>query len=164
MTTEITHMTLHRPSAHASSTTDREQICDLLACYCESLDEYDVATMAACFAADATTDYGPGRGGLVSGREAIAQRIADGQAVFSHTHHQLGQIRVKLSGDAAQSLSYVTAWHERISGERDILCLRYLDSLRREGGHWLICARRIEVSWVDGFPGVQWPWVQRHGI
>lgn len=140
---------------------DREQIIDRLARYCEKLDEYDIAAVAACFANDATTDYGPGRGGVVAGRALIAQRIASAQAAFKRTHHQLGQIRVTIAGDTAESLSYVTAWHERKSGEREILCLRYIDSLRRDDAQWLIHARRVEVSWVDGFPGVTWRWVTR---
>lgn len=141
--------------------TDRLDIEDVLARYCERLDEYDIPGVAACFAADAVADYGPGRGGEIHGRDALVARIAAGQAAFRRTHHQLGQIRITLDGDAAQSLAYVTAWHERFTGEREIVCLRYRDALRRAADGWCIARREIEVAFVEGFPGVEWNWVRR---
>ena len=139
----------------------REHIEDTLALYCERLDEYDIAGVADCFAEDAEADYGPGRGGVIRGRAAIAARIEAGQSVFRRTHHQIGQSRIHIDGDVAESLVYVTAWHERFSGEREIVCLRYRDALRREPDRWRITRRSIEVALVDGFPGVQWNWVRR---
>ena len=141
--------------------TDRDRILDTLALYCERLDEYDIAGVAACFAPDAVADYGPGRGGEIAGREALVARIAHGQSVFRRTHHQLGQSRIEIDGDGATALTYVTAWHERFTGEREIVCLRYRDWLRREASNWLITRRAIDVAWVEGFPGVEWNWVKR---
>lgn len=140
---------------------DREAILDTLALYCERLDEYDIANVAHCFAVDAVADYGPGRGGQIAGREAIVARIASGQRVFRHTHHQLGQSRIQIRGDIATALTYVTAWHERFTGEREIVCLRYRDELRRGTSAWQITRREIEVALVQGFPGVEWNWVKR---
>ncbi len=140
---------------------DREHIRDLLARYCERLDEYDIEGVAACFAEDAVTDYGAGRGGEVRGREAIAERIRQGQAPFRRTHHQLGQVRIRLSGNHADVTSYQMTWHELESGRKDLVCLRYVDRVVRDGGEWLIAYRRVEVSLVDGFDGVEWTWVER---
>ena len=140
---------------------DRIDVDDTLALYCEKLDEYDMAGVAECFAPDAEADYGPGRGGLLRGRAAIVARIEMGQAVFRRTHHQLGQTRVSFGADGASALSYVTAWHERFTGEREVVCLRYLDLLRRDADRWRIARRSIEVALVDGFPGVEWNWVRR---
>jgi hypothetical protein len=139
----------------------RQGIEDTLARYCERLDEYDIAGVASCFAADAEADYGPGRGGVIQGRDAVVARIEAGQAVFRRTHHQLGQSRIDIDAERAQALTYVTAWHERFSGEREIVCLRYRDVLRQEAGGWRITRRAIEVALVDGFPGVEWNWVRR---
>ncbi len=143
--------------------TECESIRDVLSLYCERLDEADFDGVGECFSEEATADYGPGRGGLVKGRSAIAERIAHGQAAFRRTHHQLGQIRTTLRGDEADTLSYATCWHERYSGEREIVCLRYIDVLRR-ADRWLIVHRRTEVSWVEGFPGTAWTWVTRKGL
>ena len=81
---------------------DRQQIADLLARYCQALDEYDIDAVAATFADDVVTDYGAGRGGRVVGRDAVRDRIAAGQAAFRRTAHQLGQSLVELDGDRAQ--------------------------------------------------------------
>ncbi len=140
---------------------DRERIRDLLARYCERLDEYDIDGVAACFAKDAITDYGAGRGGEVRGRDAIAARIRRGQAPFKRTHHQLGQIRISLFGERAETTSYQMTWHELGSGKKDLVCLRYVDRLVRLEGEWLIEHRRVEVTLVDGFEGVEWTWVDR---
>ena len=140
---------------------DRQRICDLLARYCERLDEYDIDGVAACFSEDAVTDYGAGRGGEIAGREAIAQRIAKGQAAFTRTHHQMGQMRIRLDGDRAESNSYQMTWHELPSGKKDLVCLRYVDRLEKVEGEWLIARRRVEVTLVDGFEGTEWRWVER---
>ncbi len=148
-------------SASPDKAWQYEQIRDVLAEYCERLDEYDIAGVAACFSADARADYGAGRGGLVIGRDAIAARIAAGQRPFRRTHHQLGQIRITLNEDHAEAVSYVTAWHELASGRKDVVCLRYYDKLIRDQDGWLITARAIAVNLVDGFEGTTWNWVKR---
>lgn len=138
-----------------------ERIRDLLARYCERLDEYDIDGVARCFSEDAVTDYGAGRGGEVKGRAAIAERIASGQKAFRRTHHQLGQVRIRLDGDEAESTSYQMTWHELQSGRKDLVCLRYLDRLQKHDDEWLITHRRVEVTLVDGFEGTEWNWVAR---
>jgi SnoaL-like domain len=140
---------------------DEAAIRDLLARYCERLDEYDMPGVGACLAEHAVADYGPGRGGPLAGREAVLQRIAAGQSAFRRTHHQLGQVRIALLGSTADSLAYVTAWHEGFDGRREIVCLRYVDHLQRGSDAWLIARRVIEVAYVEGFPGVEWTWVRR---
>jgi len=144
-----------------TSLLEREDIRRVLAMYCLRLDEGDIAGVIACFAEDATADYGPGRGGLVVGAGAIGERIAGGQSAFRRTHHQLGQIYIECVGTEARALSYITAWHERYSGEREVVCLRYIDLLKRAGSRWAIATRRVETSFVDGFPGTDWNWVAR---
>lgn len=148
-------------ASRIDSAWECERIRDLLARYCERLDEYDIDGVARCFSEDAVTDYGAGRGGEVRGRAAIAKRIAAGQKAFRRTHHQLGQVRIRLDGDEAESTSYQMTWHELQSGQKDLVCLRYLDRLHNYDGDWLIRHRRVEVTLVDGFEGTEWNWVAR---
>jgi len=143
---------------------ESNRIRELLANYCIWLDEGNIDAVRTCFASDAAADYGPGRGGMIVGANAIADRIAAGQSSFRRTHHQLGQIRLSITGPTASTLAYVTAWHERHTGEREIVCLRYLDQLRSADARWTIAARRVEVSFVDGFPGTTWNWVKRSSV
>ena len=139
----------------------RQEVLDVLAAYCERLDEYDIDGVAELFTEDCVTDYGPGRGGPVRGRSQVRDRIATGQAEFRHTHHQLGQIRVELHGDRASALSYLTAFHERWDGSTARVHLRYVDELERAGGVWRIGGRAVRVTGVEGFEGVPWHWVER---
>jgi len=113
-----------------------EKIRDLLARYCERLDEYDIDGVAQCFSEDAATDYGAGRGDEITGRASIANVSR----------------RVKVN----------FVWHELPSGKFDIVCLRYLDRLCHTDGEWLIYHRRVEVTLVDGFEGTEWNWVDRN--
>ena len=140
----------------------RQQIADVLARYCMAIDEYDIDAVAATFTDDVVTDYGPGRGGRVTGRAAARARIASGQSRFRRTAHQLGQSLVTIHGDTAEAATYVTAWHEWDDGRREALRLRYLDVLRQvEPGTWLIDERRVEAMGVEGFAGTEWTWVPR---
>lgn len=140
---------------------DREAIRDLLAAYCERVDEYDIDGMAQLFTEDCETDYGPGRGGSVNGRQQVRDRIARGQATWRRTHHQLGQSRIAVDGDTAHATTYNTAWHERHDGTVERVRLRYVDDLRRTGEGWRIARREIWVTGVEGFEGTEWRWVPR---
>jgi ketosteroid isomerase-like protein len=141
---------------------EREKVRDVIVAYCMALDEGNLVRVAECFSEDAVADYGPGRGGVRCGAAAIVERIAIGQSPFLRTHHQLGQMQVVLAEEgAAVAVSYVTAWHQRHTGEKEIACLRYIDSLRRDDYRWTIHSRRVEASFVDGFPGTTWDWVKR---
>jgi ketosteroid isomerase-like protein len=147
--------------ALASGLVARHEIADVLASYCELIDAYDIDAVADLFTQDCETDYGPGRGGPVNGRPAVHARIAAGQAEFRRTHHQLGQIRTVIDGTQAESVSYVTAWHERWDGGRAEVRLRYVDTLRLENDGWRIARRRVEVAGAVGFDGVEWNWIPR---
>ena len=139
----------------------RRAIEDLLAHYCDRLDAYDIDEVASTFAPGARTDYGPGRGGVVIGREAIRDRIASGQAAFRRTHHQLGHSTIAVDGMRATALTAALTWHERWSGEQELLALRYIDELALGDDAWLITSRRVEVSMVEGFEGTTWHWWPR---
>jgi len=140
---------------------DRAAIADVLAAFCERVDEYDIAGLADVFTEDCSTDYGPGRGGPVAGRAAVLARIARGQAEFRRTHHQLGQSRVTLDGDSATAVTYVTATHEHRDGARSRVHLRYLDRLRRTPEGWRIAERRAHAAVVEGMADTAWVWVPR---
>jgi ketosteroid isomerase-like protein len=143
---------------------DRAGIGDLLALYCERVDEYDIDAVAACFTADCVTDYGPGRGGLVRGREAVRERIAAGQAQFRRTHHQLGQSRIwfdPADSERARATTYVTATHEEWDGRLWRAQLRYLDVLARTRHGWLLAERRVHAAVIENRPEISWEWVPR---
>jgi ketosteroid isomerase-like protein len=146
---------------------DRAAIAEVMALYCERVDEYDIDAVAACFTPDCITDYGPGRGGLVTGRAAVRDRIAAGQAQFRRTHHQLGQSRVTFDPadpDRAGATTYVTASHEEWEGRQWRAHLRYVDVLRRTSEGWLLAERRVHAGVIENRPEIVWAWVPRRAV
>lgn len=140
---------------------DRDGIARTLAMFCLCVDEYDIEGLDDVFTEDCEVDYGPGRGGPKSGRAAVTARIAEGQAQFLRTHHQLGQSLVDLDGDTAHAITYVTAWHRERDESVSEVRLRYLDDLRRTPAGWRIARRSVEAAGIVGFDGVPWTWVSR---
>lgn len=155
--------TSRRPAPPRSVPADIHcAIGELLARYCERVDEYDIDGVAATFAEDCVVDYGPGRGGEVLGRQATRDRIAAGQAEFRRTHHQLGQYRVEPTRSGGyRVVTYVTAWHERWDGCKETLCLRYLDRVVGGQDGFVLAERRVHAAVTHGFDGVPWVWVPR---
>lgn len=141
--------------------SDLEAVRRVLASFCMSVDEYDMAALVEVFTADAQVDYGPGRGGPRTGRAAVVERIATGQSEFRRTHHQLGQSVIDLDADHAHAATYVTAWHEDWDGQPSEVRLRYLDDLRRDAGTWRIARRVVHASGAVGFPATAWNYVPR---
>lgn len=140
---------------------DRIAIGDLLAHYCDRLDAHEIDAVASTFTADAIADYGPGRGGVVVGRDAIRERIARGQSAFRRTHHQLGHSTLAIEDEAASGVTAALTWHERFSGDQELLALRYVDRFSRTEAGWSISHRRVEISLVEGFAGTEWNWWPR---
>jgi ketosteroid isomerase-like protein len=141
---------------------DRQAIADVLAAYCQRLDEYDIDAVGEVFVEDGVMDQGPGRGGPIRGRAAIVAGMKARQARFRRTAHQLGQSSVFLEGDSAQALTYVTAWHQTWEGEIQVVRLRYVDSLVRGAtGSWKLARRTSQAMGVDNFDESQWNWVPR---
>lgn len=136
-------------------------ITDVLALYCDRIDAYDVDGVVDLFTADAVMDFGPGRGGVLRGRDALRARFAGGQGGFRRTHHHLGQVRLAaVEGGRVQAVSSCSAGHERHDGTYWRVGLRYHDVLVRDGS-WRIAERRIEASLVEGGPLDGWTWIAR---
>lgn len=154
---------------HALPVEDRLAVADLMSDYCELVDAYDIDAVALLLTPDCVTDYGPGRGGRVTGRDAVRDRIAAGQAQFRRTHHQLGQSRLRPRDadddtdriEAVDAVTYVTATHEEWDGRLWRAHLRYVDVVVRSEGGWLLAERRVHAAVIEGRPEIEWVWVQR---
>ncbi|WP_076999532.1 nuclear transport factor 2 family protein [Variovorax sp. KK3] len=144
-------------------TTDRQAIAEVLAAYCQRLDEYDIDAVGQIFAEDGVMDQGPGRGGPIRGRARIVAGMKERQARFRRTAHHLGQSSIRVDGSVARALTYVTAWHQTWDMQKQTAYLRYVDSLvRSPDGSWQIVHRVSQAMGVDGFDEAQWNWVDRH--
>ncbi|QJY49629.1 nuclear transport factor 2 family protein [Pseudonocardia broussonetiae] len=149
---------------HPLPVEDRLATADLMSDYCELVDAYDIDAVALLFTPDCVTDYGPGRGGRVTGRNAVRDRIAAGQAQFRRTHHQLGQSRLRPHAgdpDRIDAVTYVTATHEEWDGRQWRAHLRYVDVVVRTADGWLLAERRVHAAVIEGRPEIEWVWVER---
>ena len=151
--------------ASAGATTlqhlmDQQAIRDVEAEYCEAIDEFDLGRVPSLFTEDCVTDYGAARGGAEVGHDALRRRWQGQTGGAKHTHHQLGQVRVTLRGDAADCVAYAIADHEKKDGTRITFRYQYRDSLRRSPQGWRISHRSLLFTVVDGVAGER-DWLQR---
>jgi ketosteroid isomerase-like protein len=139
---------------------DIEAIRTVEAEYCEAIDEFDLERVIATFTEDCVTDYGAARGGAEVGHEALRRRWQGQTGGATHTHHQLGQVRVTLRGDEADCIAYAIADHDKKDGTRITFRYQYRDMLRRTSAGWRIAHRRLLFTVVDGAAGER-DWLPR---
>ncbi len=134
----------------------RAQIADVIARYCHVIDRRRWDDMAACFHDNATYSYGTIAGGW---RDfvAIARSIIEPLRI---SHHQTGNMLIRIDGDRAAAETYFTAYH-RIAADAApegvfpgtgsdydvIMAGRYIDRFERRGGDWRIAHRTGVTDW-----------------
>ena len=142
----------------------RSELIDLLAEYCECVDDNKLYGLYNVFTPDCVTDYGEGRGGRVVGAQALIDRIQSVLDGCSRTHHQIGQQRVKPRTDGGWDVvTYALAWHELLSGDIGESHVRYVDRVvRGDGGKWQIAERRLVTLGLEGaFRGINYRMLDR---
>jgi hypothetical protein len=148
------------PDSIETRVADRVQIVDLLAFYCEQVDNYTIENLSTIFTPDCVFDAGPGHGGPRPGNDFGA--VSARQARYRRTQHQLGQSRITFTGpDSAEGLTYVTAWHQYWDMSAMTARQRYVDQFRRRDGRWLIHRHRLEALGVEGSQEGGWNWADR---
>ena len=134
---------------------DHHEIRQLLATYCHGCDRLDEPLMASTYAEDSWDDHGPNK---MPGKQ-FARRILD-QARRTSTlvSHQLGQSLLHVDGDEARAETYFIATSmsppDRAGGPEVMNQLggRYVDTLVREDGAWLIRHRVCVREWSNTQP------------
>jgi 3-phenylpropionate/cinnamic acid dioxygenase small subunit len=130
---------------------DRLDIAEVLARYCDALDQRRWELLAAVFAADASADYGSV--GTPTGVEAIASAIRNTIENLDATQHLIGNVQVQVQGDTATAQCYLISQHVRAGqpgGEEYLLGGRYVDELARTPDGWRITFRRLDRMWTSG--------------
>ncbi|MCW2613535.1 MAG: hypothetical protein JWN08_529 [Frankiales bacterium] len=131
--------------------TDRLDIAEVLARYCDALDQRRWDLLQTVFTADASADYGSV--GLPTGVEEIATAIRRTIADLDATQHLVGNIQVQVQGDTATAQCYLISQHVRAGqpgGEEYLLGGRYVDELVRTPDGWRITFRRLHRMWAAG--------------
>jgi 3-phenylpropionate/cinnamic acid dioxygenase small subunit len=130
---------------------DRLDITDVLARYCDALDQRQWDLLTTVFAPDASADYGSV--GTPTGVEAITSAIRSTIGDLDATQHLIGNVQVHVQGDTATAQCYLISQHVRTGqpgGEEYLLGGRYVDELARTPDGWRITSRRLHRMWASG--------------
>lgn len=134
------------------TTTDREQLTDLLRTYADGVDARDWTLARSVFTEDAVLDYSSV--GVATGPvDEVLPRLAALLAPVTLTHHLLSNHEFHLDGDHARTRvalmnPFVVASQERT----DVILFggRYDDRWRRTATGWLIEHRTHTGTWHAG--------------
>jgi len=126
---------------------DHHEIRQLLATYCHGCDRADTAEMASVYCAESWDDHGPNK---CDGREFAELILEEARRTTRVVSHQLGQSLIRVNGGKAAAETYFVATLivDSDEGERMTqLGGRYVDTMLREDGDWLIKERLCLRDW-----------------
>jgi hypothetical protein len=128
---------------------DRIDITDVLCRYSSSIDSFDNEGVRSVLADDVWAQYGNLE--PVSGGDAVVEWIAGATATIVWQHHLLSVYHVKVDGDSASAVSYLTSYQvfEDDLNVAKTLVARYHDELRRTPAGWKISRRVAEFLWGE---------------
>ena len=126
---------------------DREAIRDCLYRYARAIDRCDMDLLK--------TAYWPGaidrHSGFTGTIEEFAAWAEPKLRAMPHSVHMLGNILIRLDGDAARVETYFWSVNVLPAGEvRDVIvCGRYLDRFARQNDEWRIAERLVVHDWFQ---------------
>jgi hypothetical protein len=134
---------------------DERDVADLVVRLFVATDRRDWRAVEACLAERVTLDMTSMTGGepLQKSGPELAALWEEGLRPIDHVHHQVGNLRVTVSGDEAKATCYGIALHHRkISGPRKtrVFVGSYDVRLRRQEGRWRIEAFRFDLAFLEG--------------
>ena len=131
---------------------DRTDIEEVLYKYSSAVDSFDKAGVRGCLADDIHATYGNGE--PVTDADTLADWIADATATCIWQHHLLNVYHVRIDGDQADTVSYLTSHQvfEEDPKAAIVLVARYHDVLRRTADGWRISERTMELLWGESKP------------
>jgi hypothetical protein len=125
----------------------REAIRDCIYAFCRALDRLDPDLLRSIFHPDAECDYGVIYRGDVEGFIDVAMRF---QGAMRDTHHNVGNVIIRVAGASATAESYVLAHHvvPTAAGMQELsVGARYLDRFENRNGDWRIVFRTEVLDW-----------------
>ena len=130
---------------------DERAIYHQLCALAEAMDRRDWDALDHIVAEDADGDFGTG--GKIIGRAGFVQLFRHFLGNCGPTQHLLGNVRVRLDGDVAQSVCYVRDMHQG-SGERAHLFMsspgEYHDRWMRTADGWRLTHRTKKTLMIVG--------------
>jgi len=139
--------------------SSRIQIEQVLYRYCRAVDRGDLDLLKSVYHEDAKDYHGPFDG---LGRDFADQLVPRMDNLGVVGQHNVGNILIELTGDAANVESYFLAYHPSlINGSEDVglafAAGRYFDRFERRAGEWKIAERRVLID-LSEEPRRSSPW------
>jgi SnoaL-like domain len=119
-------------------------------------DERDWSALEACFMDPFVLDMSSMVGGspLNMTPQQVASAWAEGFKPLTHVHHQIGNLRSKVTNDVATVRCYGIALHHRSNVVADAKSRRFVGSyeidLRRTANGWRITRLQFNLKFIDG--------------
>jgi hypothetical protein len=114
-----------------------------------AVDSFDYDGLRSVLADDIEAHYG--NADTVHGADALVSWIEGATRTIIWQHHLLNVYHVRLDGDQAHAVSYLTSY--QVFKEQPkvavILVARYHDDLRRTSDGWKIGERTMELLWGE---------------
>ena len=136
--------------------TDRIEISELLFRFARALDTKDYAGYVALYAPDGILELPDPKGGppIVLRRDEMANAIPRSLGRYAATHHLSCNHQIEISGDTAESHSYLQAVHvRRIPTDHWSAGGWYDCCYQRIDGDWRFSRIRLTAIWIAGEPG-----------
>lgn len=135
----------------STTTLDRFEIIDVLNRYATACDSRNWDLFTEVFTEDVETDYGGDY--KFNSREAIVNLIRSMLGGCGPTQHLLGNYRIEIERDAANSVCSVRAFHAgkgEAEGKTFEMWGEYRDKLKRTEYGWRINRRELTTVWLEG--------------
>jgi ketosteroid isomerase-like protein len=130
--------------------SDRLEIQDLLARYCDAVDRQDWDAFERIFTPDAVIDYSA-MGGSSGGVAVTKKFLADTMPMFASFQHLVGSTVLDLEGDTARARTIChnpMVWRDGDDPAMFVCGLWYRDELVRTAAGWRIRLRVEERSYM----------------
>jgi hypothetical protein len=147
---EITQLGL---AARLQRLEDREELRDLAARYCTTVDDRDLDQLVLLFASESV--FGGARTVYARGRYEIKEFLSERLAAYGPTfHYPHTQVVEFMSDDEARGLVTAHAEHG-LDGQLAIAGLRYHDVYAREDGAWRFRERMLHFQYFMDMASLQ---------
>ncbi len=133
----------------------RTAIAELVANYCQGVDNFDAEKFMGIWHEDAHFDMGPPIGAS-SGRQEIRRTL---ETViwtgWSETHHWTSNLVVRFDGpDHAHGVCDTCALGILADGATQLIAATYTDTYERREGEWRIAKRSVTLPFMGTMPGI----------
>ena len=122
----------------------KDEIRELGMLYSRGVDRKDAALLRTLYTRDATDTHGDSFDGSA---EDFVQFLERSFPHMRYSGHHICNHLISVDGEQGEGEVYAIAWHVVPDGnggwQEDLMCVRYIDRYRREGGRWRFAQRVV---------------------